>query len=118
MLDFDYLCGGCWVLGGIAGGCAKGGHRCCRHARIGAGPAQQHPPAMHASPLTIVACCSVRAGRTTPSVAVIVQPGSQGGFQKLFFGQEEIAIPQVSVGGAGGWGWVGLNEEGGDLRRR
>jgi ATP citrate (pro-S)-lyase len=35
-------------------------------------------------------------GRKTPSVAVIVQPGSGGGFQKLFFGQEEIAIPQAS----------------------
>lgn len=34
-------------------------------------------------------------GRATPSVAVIVQPGSHGGFQKLFFGREEIAIPQV-----------------------
>lgn len=33
-------------------------------------------------------------GRTTPSVACIVQPGSHGGFQKLFFGREEIAIPQ------------------------
>jgi ATP citrate (pro-S)-lyase len=36
-------------------------------------------------------------GRKTPSVAVIVQPGSGGGFQKLFFGQEEIAIPQVGT---------------------
>ncbi|KAL0029399.1 hypothetical protein WJX77_004789 [Trebouxia sp. C0004] len=32
-------------------------------------------------------------GRSTPSVACIVQPGSSGGFQKLFFGSEEIAIP-------------------------
>eukprot|EP01025_Chloroclados_australasicus_P000761 TRINITY_DN10289_c0_g1_i1.p1 TRINITY_DN10289_c0_g1~~TRINITY_DN10289_c0_g1_i1.p1 ORF type:complete len:613 (-),score=80.50 TRINITY_DN10289_c0_g1_i1:512-2350(-) len=33
-------------------------------------------------------------GRTLPSVAAIVQPGaSGGGFQKLFFGHEEIAIP-------------------------
>lgn len=31
-------------------------------------------------------------GRSTPSVACIVQPGSSG-FQKLFFGQVEIAIP-------------------------
>ncbi|GMH18234.1 hypothetical protein Nepgr_020075 [Nepenthes gracilis] len=31
-------------------------------------------------------------GRETPSVAGIVNPGSEG-FQKLFFGQEEIAIP-------------------------
>lgn len=31
-------------------------------------------------------------GRKTPSVACIVQPGSTG-FQKLFFGSEEIAIP-------------------------
>ncbi|KAI8471432.1 MAG: citrate synthase-like protein [Monoraphidium minutum] len=31
-------------------------------------------------------------GRKTPSVACIVQPGSKG-FQKLFFGSEEIAIP-------------------------
>lgn len=33
-------------------------------------------------------------GRATPSVACLVQPGSKGGFQKLFFGNEEIAIPQ------------------------
>ncbi|GLC34540.1 ATP-citrate synthase beta chain protein 1 [Pleodorina starrii] len=32
-------------------------------------------------------------GRETPSVAAIVQPGSSGGFQKLFFGKAEIAIP-------------------------
>ncbi|GMH32501.1 hypothetical protein BSKO_00335 [Bryopsis sp. KO-2023] len=32
-------------------------------------------------------------GRTVPSVACIVQPGSPGGFHKLFFGGEEIAIP-------------------------
>lgn len=32
-------------------------------------------------------------GRATPSVACIVQPGAAGGFQKLFFGHEEIAIP-------------------------
>ncbi|KAF7097351.1 hypothetical protein CFC21_099177 [Triticum aestivum] len=31
-------------------------------------------------------------GRETPSVAGIINPGSDG-FQKLFFGQEEIAIP-------------------------
>jgi len=34
----------------------------------------------------------VFAGRETPSVAGIINPGSEG-FQKLFFGQEEIAIP-------------------------
>jgi len=32
------------------------------------------------------------AGRERPSVAGIINPGSEG-FQKLFFGQEEIAIP-------------------------
>jgi len=32
-------------------------------------------------------------GRTTPSIACIVQPGSTGGFHKLFFGKTEIAIP-------------------------
>ena len=31
-------------------------------------------------------------GRLTPSVACIVQPGSSGGFQKLFFGTAEVAI--------------------------
>ncbi|KAK7264713.1 hypothetical protein RJT34_32323 [Clitoria ternatea] len=31
-------------------------------------------------------------GRETPSVAGIINPGSEG-FQKLFFGQQEIAIP-------------------------
>ena len=32
-------------------------------------------------------------GRSTPSIAGIVQPGSSGGFHKMFFGQTEIAIP-------------------------
>lgn len=36
------------------------------------------------------------AGRETPSVAGIINPGSEG-FQKLFFGQEEIAIPVHST---------------------
>ncbi|KAM1244545.1 hypothetical protein ACFX13_036695 [Malus domestica] len=31
-------------------------------------------------------------GRETPSVAGIINPGSEG-FQKLFFGQDEVAIP-------------------------
>ncbi|XP_051128354.1 uncharacterized protein LOC127249542 isoform X1 [Andrographis paniculata] len=35
-------------------------------------------------------------GRETPSVAGIISPGSEG-FQKLFFGQEEIAIPVHST---------------------
>ncbi|CAL5337965.1 ATP-citrate synthase beta chain protein 2 [Camellia sinensis] len=35
-------------------------------------------------------------GRETPSVAGIINPGSEG-FQKLFFGQEEIAIPVHSA---------------------
>lgn len=35
------------------------------------------------------------AGRSTPSVACVVQPGSTG-FQKVFFGNEEIAIPVAS----------------------
>ena len=34
----------------------------------------------------------VSIGRETPSVAGIINPGGDG-FQKLFFGQEEIAIP-------------------------
>lgn len=37
--------------------------------------------------------CILPTGRSTPSVACIVQPGSNGGFQKVFFGDEEIAIP-------------------------
>eukprot|EP00884_Botryococcus_braunii_P007180 jgi/Botrbrau1/16463/Bobra.0142s0058.1 len=32
-------------------------------------------------------------GRETPSVACVVQPGNPGGFQKVFFGSEEVAIP-------------------------
>ncbi|MEW5304090.1 MAG: hypothetical protein WDW38_003413 [Sanguina aurantia] len=32
-------------------------------------------------------------GRETPSIACIVQPGASGGFQKLFFGKTEVAIP-------------------------
>jgi len=38
----------------------------------------------------------VFTGRETPSVAGIINPGSEG-FQKLFFGQEEIAIPVHSA---------------------
>jgi ATP citrate (pro-S)-lyase len=34
-----------------------------------------------------------RLGRDIPSVAAVVSPGSHGGFLKLFFGKEEIAIP-------------------------
>ncbi|KAF5839403.1 citrate synthase-like protein [Dunaliella salina] len=32
-------------------------------------------------------------GRQTPSIACIVQPGSTGGFHKVFFGSTEVAIP-------------------------
>nr|APT69332.1 ATP-citrate lyase large subunit [Dunaliella tertiolecta]APT69334.1 ATP-citrate lyase large subunit [Dunaliella tertiolecta] len=32
-------------------------------------------------------------GRETPSIACIVQPGSTGGFHKVFFGSTEVAIP-------------------------
>lgn len=39
---------------------------------------------------------AIFAGRETPSVAGIINPGSEG-FQKLFFGQEEIAIPVHST---------------------
>ncbi|KAK9803247.1 hypothetical protein WJX73_009672 [Symbiochloris irregularis] len=40
-------------------------------------------------------------GRQTPSVACVVQPGNPDGFQKLFFGREEVAIPlQGSIGEA------------------
>ncbi|GFZ09084.1 ATP citrate lyase subunit B 2 [Actinidia rufa] len=38
-------------------------------------------------------------GRETPSVAGIINPGSEG-FQKLFFGQEEIAVPVHSAAAA------------------
>jgi hypothetical protein len=38
----------------------------------------------------------VSTGRETPSVAGIINPGGDG-FQKLFFGQEEIAIPVHST---------------------
>lgn len=38
----------------------------------------------------------VSIGRETPSVAGIINPGGDG-FQKLFFGQEEIAIPVHSA---------------------
>jgi len=38
----------------------------------------------------------VSLGRETPSVAGIINPGGDG-FQKLFFGQEEIAIPVHSA---------------------
>ncbi|KAE8725852.1 ATP-citrate synthase beta chain protein 1 [Hibiscus syriacus] len=38
-------------------------------------------------------------GRETPSVAGIINPGAEG-FQKLFFGQEEIAIPVHSTAAA------------------
>lgn len=53
------------------------------------------------------ACRRRPAGRKTPSVAAIVQPGGGGGFQKLFFGQEEIAIPQAGAGAAAWPCWSG-----------
>ncbi|WVY92826.1 hypothetical protein V8G54_031914 [Vigna mungo] len=37
-------------------------------------------------------CCILHLGRETPSVAGIINPGSEG-FQKIFFGQKEIVIP-------------------------
>lgn len=36
------------------------------------------------------------AGRGKPSIACVVQPGNPGGFQKVFFGREEVAIPLQS----------------------
>ena len=44
-------------------------------------------------------------GRPTPSVACVVQPGNPGGFQKLFFGREEIAIPLQSRQACTGYFW-------------
>ena len=44
----------------------------------------------------VLFCCLVFPGRETPSVAGIITPGAEG-FQKLFFGQEEIAIPVHST---------------------
>ena len=49
-------------------------------------------------PLLQVSCIyssarGLHAGRETPSVACVVQPGNPGGFQKVFFGREEVAIP-------------------------
>jgi ATP citrate (pro-S)-lyase len=64
MLDFDYLCGE---------------HPAC----MALNPGARAP----SSPLVHT------AGRATPSVGCVVVPGSSGGFQKLFFGKEEIAIP-------------------------
>mmetsp|Transcript_18602 Transcript_18602/g.33173 ORF Transcript_18602/g.33173 Transcript_18602/m.33173 type:complete len:613 (-) Transcript_18602:210-2048(-) len=32
-------------------------------------------------------------GRATPSIACVVTPGAKGGFHRLFFGSEEIAVP-------------------------
>lgn len=97
MLDFDFLCGerragsgeeetkARRVASDLAHCCALRAAACgmrsstAPHCPIGAAFFPHHP--RHATP-----------GRKTPSVACIVQPGSSG-FQKLFFGSEEIAIP-------------------------
>ena len=65
MLDFDFLCG------------KVEGHRVIILSSV-------------LGTFTVFCVCS--AGRSTPSVAGIITPGSDG-FQKLFFGQEEIAVP-------------------------
>lgn len=79
MLDFDFLCG----------------------ERSKSLLPRALPPPAHMCfpfrPTSHLHAPTVRAGRKTPSVAVIVQPGSSGGFQKVFFGREEVAIPQVQT---------------------
>ena len=66
----------------------------CLHHR-GYHPRCLRPPCRKQLPVQRMLDFDFLCGRTTPSVAVIVQPGSHGGFQKLFFGREESAIPQV-----------------------
>ena len=77
MLDFDFLCGlyRLYHLDFLLGGLQKMIH------------------------LTLIFVLNTNGssnfvflGRETPSVSGIISPGSEG-FQKLFFGQEEIAIP-------------------------
>jgi len=96
MLDFDFLCGACWpaYMPGIVLQCSVDMQRCRRGGQLHTN--SRMPDAHHELLPTPVLPA---AGRKTPSVAVIVQPGSGGGFQKLFFGQEEIAIPQASTEG-------------------
>lgn len=67
MLDFDFLCG--------------------THQLFLVNMVEWHSWLTYSLPTL----CSF-IGRETPSVAGIINPGSDG-FQKLFFGQEEIAIP-------------------------
>ena len=106
MLDFDFLCGAC-----PAASMRRHVQQTFVTAAVGGMSARAHeqPHGAHRR----IAHCYHHAGRKTPSVAVIVQPGSGGGFQKLFFGQEEIAIPQASCpGGPTLWegvhGWVAV----------
>ncbi len=80
MLDFDFLCGE--VLPQPLG-------RFILQVSV-ARPAGMDPCITDSQPRW-----TMRAGRTKPSVACIVQPGAGEGFQKLFFGREEIAIPSV-----------------------
>jgi hypothetical protein len=82
----------CWTLTSSAVGTelparANGrGPRACSRGQAAADAAQ------HASVPPLARRLTHPPGRETPSVACIVQPGSSG-FQKLFFGSEEIAIP-------------------------
>lgn len=78
MLDFDYLCGEQQLRW-------NGG------ATLLASDMHPFVPQLH----LIDKQAPTTTGRTTPSVACIVHPGSNG-FQKLFFGLEEIAIPTYS----------------------
>lgn len=84
MLDFDYLCGmglGLAIDDGAIQSLQLGGF-CV------------HPPSIHLVVIAAAQCeCGISCtGRPTPSVACIVHPGASG-FQKLFFGLEETAIP-------------------------
>lgn len=98
MLDFDFLCGESprlWLL--VAA---------CRSCCCWLGYSLQHSKSAVLLPSSSCCCflppdpavhLPCATGRTTPSVAAIVQPGaSRGSFQKLFFGREEVAIPQYA----------------------
>lgn len=79
MLDFDFLCGK-HVLSALL--CSWDSYKQSSGALM-----------VHFYSLIVKTfLCLATAGRETPSVAGIINPGSEG-FQKLFFGQEEIAIP-------------------------
>ena len=103
MLDFDFLCGKHGAVSQAAKTLAPWkqtrytlvGHVDCKilSFMLGVMSKLTSPSWRRRTLGTIIEHDLCIAGRETPSVACVVQPGNPGGFQKVFFGREEVAIP-------------------------